>query len=41
MSWRSLILDLGWSWDDAEQWLVRRAVDALLKPESRRPCRSW
>jgi AcrR family transcriptional regulator len=31
-SWRTLITDLGWSWDDAEQWLAQRGVDALLKP---------
>jgi AcrR family transcriptional regulator len=32
MSWRILITDLGWSWDDAEQWLAQRGIDALLKP---------
>lgn len=31
-SWRILITDLGWSWDDAEQWLAQRGIDALLKP---------
>jgi len=31
-SWRTLITDLGWSWDDAEQWLAQRGIDALLKP---------
>jgi AcrR family transcriptional regulator len=30
-SWRTLITDLGWSWDDAEQWLARRGIDALLR----------
>jgi AcrR family transcriptional regulator len=29
-SWRTLIIDLGWSWDEAEKWLARRGVDALL-----------
>jgi AcrR family transcriptional regulator len=33
-SWRTLVGDLGWSWDDAEQWLARRGVEALLKPEA-------
>ncbi|SRR6266851_979034 len=33
MSWRTLIIDLGWSWDAAEQWLAQRGVEALLKPE--------
>jgi hypothetical protein len=36
MSWRILILDLGWSWDEAEQWLAQRGVEALLKPISPR-----
>jgi AcrR family transcriptional regulator len=36
-SWRILITDLQWSWDEAEQWLARRGVDALLGPERRRP----
>jgi AcrR family transcriptional regulator len=30
-SWRTLITDLGWSWDDAEQWLARQGIDALLR----------
>jgi len=30
MSWRTLTTDLGWSWDEAEQWLAQRAIDALL-----------
>jgi len=30
-SWRTLITDLGWSWDDAEQWLAQRGIDALLR----------
>ena len=37
MSWRTLIIDLGWSWDEAEQWLAQRGVEALLNPESRKP----
>jgi AcrR family transcriptional regulator len=37
MSWRTLIIDLGWSWDDAEQWLAHRGVEALLHPDSRKP----
>jgi AcrR family transcriptional regulator len=36
-SWRILITDLQWSWDEAEQWLARRGIDALLEPERRRP----
>jgi hypothetical protein len=35
-SWRTLIADLGWSWDEAEQWAAERGIDALLKPLSRR-----
>ena len=31
-SWRTLITDLGWSWDEAEQWLAQRGIDALLEP---------
>jgi AcrR family transcriptional regulator len=31
-SWRTLITDLGWSWDEAEQWLVQQGIDALLMP---------
>jgi len=30
-SWRTLVTDLGWSWDDAEQWLAQRGIDALLR----------
>ena len=30
-SWRTLITDLRWSWDDAEQWLAQRGIDALLR----------
>jgi AcrR family transcriptional regulator len=33
MSWRILITDLGWSWDQAEQWLAQRGIDALLQQE--------
>jgi len=36
-SWRTLIADLGWSWDEAEQWLAQRGIDALLQQERRRP----
>ena len=36
-SWRTLITDLGWSWDEAEQWLAQRGIDALLQQERRRP----
>jgi AcrR family transcriptional regulator len=36
MSWQTLIGDLGWSWDEAEQWLAQQGIDALLKPRSRR-----
>jgi len=36
-SWRTLITDLGWSWDDAEQWLAQRGVEALLEPAHPRP----
>ena len=31
-SWRILVTDLEWSWDDAEQWLAQRGIDALLNP---------
>jgi AcrR family transcriptional regulator len=37
MSWRILVTDLGWSWDEAEQWLTQRGIDALLKPARPRP----
>ena len=37
MSWRTLTTDLGWSWDEAEQWLAQRGIDALLQPEHHRP----
>jgi AcrR family transcriptional regulator len=30
-SWRTLVTDLGWSWDAAEQWLAQRGIDALLR----------
>jgi AcrR family transcriptional regulator len=29
-SWRTLIADLGWTWDRAEHWLAQRAIDSLL-----------
>ena len=31
-SWRTLVTDLGWSWDEAEQWLAQQGIDALLMP---------
>jgi AcrR family transcriptional regulator len=31
-SWRILTIDLGWTWDQAEQWLTQRGIDALLTP---------
>jgi AcrR family transcriptional regulator len=31
-SWRTLTIDLAWSWDDAEHWLTRQATSALLSP---------
>jgi len=37
MSWRILITDLQWSWDEAEQWLAQRGIDALLRQQRRRP----
>jgi AcrR family transcriptional regulator len=36
-SWRTLVADLGWSWDDAEQWLAQRGVEALLAPAHPKP----
>jgi hypothetical protein len=36
-SWRILITDLQWSWDEAEQWLAQRGIDALLPLQHRRP----
>jgi AcrR family transcriptional regulator len=36
-SWRTLITDLQWSWDEAEQWLARRGIDALLQRDCARP----
>ena len=36
-SWRTLITDLQWSWDEAEQWLAQLGIDALLKPARPRP----
>ena len=37
MSWRILITDLQWSWDEAEQWLAQQGIDALLQQQRRRP----
>ena len=36
-SWRILITDLQWSWDEAEQWLAQRGIEALLQQERGRP----
>ena len=36
-SWRTLISDLGWSWDEAEQWLAQQGIDALLRPARPKP----
>jgi AcrR family transcriptional regulator len=36
MSWRILITDLQWGWDEAEQWLAQRGIDALLPQQQRR-----
>jgi AcrR family transcriptional regulator len=36
-SWRILIVDLEWSWDEAEQWLAQRGIDALLQQARRKP----
>jgi AcrR family transcriptional regulator len=35
-SWRTLITDLRWGWDEAELWLAQRGIDALLTRPSRR-----
>jgi AcrR family transcriptional regulator len=37
MSWRILITDLKWSWDEAEQWLAQRGIDALLQEQHHKP----
>jgi hypothetical protein len=37
MSWRILITDLKGSWDEAEQWLAQRGIDALLQQERHKP----
>jgi AcrR family transcriptional regulator len=37
MSWRILITDLEWSWDEAEQWLAQRGIDALLPQQRHKP----
>jgi hypothetical protein len=34
--WQTLITDLGWSWDEAEQWLAQTGINALLTRASRR-----
>jgi AcrR family transcriptional regulator len=31
-SWHTLVAELGWAWDEAEEWLRDRAATALLKP---------
>jgi hypothetical protein len=35
-SWRTLTIDLGWTWDHAEHWLTQRGIDALLPAARRR-----
>ena len=30
-SWHTLVAELGWTWDEAEEWLRERATTALLK----------
>jgi hypothetical protein len=37
MSWRILITELRWSWDEAERWLTQRGIEALLQQERRIP----
>jgi AcrR family transcriptional regulator len=32
-AWRTLVLDCGWSYDDAEQWLCRQAARMLGEPD--------
>jgi hypothetical protein len=31
-SWHTLVAELGWTWDEAEEWLRERAATDLLKP---------
>jgi AcrR family transcriptional regulator len=31
-SWHTLVAELGWTWDEAEDWLREQAAAALLKP---------
>ena len=31
-SWHTLVTELGWTWDEAEEWLREQAATALLKP---------
>jgi AcrR family transcriptional regulator len=31
-SWHTLVAELGWTWDEAEEWLGERAATGLLKP---------
>jgi len=31
-SWQTLVKDLAWTWDDAEQWVAQRGIEALLEP---------
>lgn len=31
-AWHLLVADRGWSWDDAQQWLLTQATAALVKP---------
>jgi hypothetical protein len=35
LSWRRLVHDFGWSYDDAEAWLAERIGEALLAGEGR------
>lgn len=34
-AWHRLVADRGWSWDDAERWLLSQASAALIRPTSR------
>jgi AcrR family transcriptional regulator len=36
-SWRTLTADLDWTFDEAEQWLAQRGIDALLTRTPRKP----
>jgi AcrR family transcriptional regulator len=30
--WHTLVAELGWTWDEAEEWLLEQAAAALLRP---------